>query len=202
MPIGFASRTKLFTVAAVTVVSSVACDAAPTKRAAPPPAVDVDVAGGEIIRPQVTFPSSSKIAKDVRASLPAEARLALKRATMPVIVPSATKKLRAIALVVEPEFYALSAKTDDNVSISVQGTKARVRYDDIPPIPGKTALHDGILGHVTQNEGIWTASWMENEVAYSVDFECASPEDAACADASRVIALAKELAYVGRGGDE
>lgn len=199
MLISFASRTKLFTSAAVTVVSSAACDAAPTKRAAPPA---VDVAGGEIIRPQVTFPASSKIAKEVRAALPSEARLALKRATMPVIVPSTTKRLRAIALVVEPEFYALSAKTDDNVSISVQGTKARVRYDDIPPIPGKTPLHDGILGHVTQNEGIWTASWMENEVAYSVDFECASPEDAACADASRVIALAKELAYVGRGGDE
>ena len=190
---------KIFTVAAVALLATAACDGAPAKKTSTTPP---DVTGGEIIRPQVTFPPSSKVARDVRAALPSEARQALKRATMPVIVPSAAKKLRAITLVVEPEFYALSAKTEDNVSISVQGTRARVRYDEIPAMPGKTPLHDGILGHVTQNEGIWTAAWLENEVAYSVDFECASPDDAACADATRVIALAKELAYVGRGGDE
>lgn len=156
--------------------------------------------GGETIQPTVTFPPATKITRPVLERLPADAKKLVRKATVPVLVPPDGVKPESIVVIVEPEFYAVSAKTETGASISVQGTRSRVRYDDVPAAAGRTQLHEGLRGFVTENEGIHVASWVENEVAYSVDLECASPDDALCKDDEGVIQMAKQLVFVGGGG--
>lgn len=50
------------------------------------------------------------------------------------------------------------------------------------------------------NEGIRSASFVENGAAYTVDVECASVADARCQSDAFVVELASRLVYVGGSG--
>ena len=55
-------------------------------------------------------------------------------------------------------------------------------------------------GFVTVNEGIRTASWMENGAAYSVDVECNDFRDARCQGEDFLLSIVAQLAFVGGSG--
>jgi hypothetical protein len=53
---------------------------------------------------------------------------------------------------------------------------------------------------VGENRRIWTVSWIEHNVAYSLDLECATADDERCADERAALGWADELRYVGGRG--
>ncbi len=55
-------------------------------------------------------------------------------------------------------------------------------------------------GFVSINEGIRTASWIENGAAYSVDVECSDVRDARCQSEEFLLSIVAQLTYVGGSG--
>lgn len=117
-------------------------------------------------------------------------------ASSPVPVLAA-RGLESPVVMVEAEYYAISAHVG-TASIAIQGTRTAHSYEGVKPTEGNRALRGG-RGFVTVNEGIRTASFMENGAAYSVDVECASPSDTKCASDAFVVNLVESLVYVGGG---
>ena len=156
----------------------------------------------DVVQPKIRWPSATLVDHATRVALPLDAQRLLTRSPVPVLVPPKDVRLDAVKLVVDDEFYAFSAKLETGASIVVQGTRARVRIEGVEPVPGRMALHGDVLGHVTENEGIRVATWIENETSYSVDLECVSPEEAQCTSDDQVIALAKSLVFVGGEGSQ
>lgn len=101
-------------------------------------------------------------------------------------------------MIIEGEYYVITARVH-GATLSVQGTRAAHRYEGVDPIPGNKALRSG-AGFVTVNEGIRSASFIENGVAYTVDIECASNADVRCQSDAFVTELTNHLVYVGGGG--
>jgi hypothetical protein len=65
--------------------------------------------------------------------------------------------------------------------------------------PAKQRLR-GTHGWVTQNEGVWSATWEEHGVTYVAEFLCDDPSEARCATADALLAEIESLAYVGGQG--
>jgi hypothetical protein len=164
----------------------IACLAGCTAR--PAPAV---VAAG------IRWPPASAVDHTVLDGLPPAVKEKVAAAPLPVLLPPRIDYGRA-ALIVEAEYYALSAP-DGGVTIALQGSKLAYRWDAIPAQPGRRALRGG-TGLVTVNEGIRTASFTENGVAYALDVECAAHDDPRCADDAFLTALVEGLAFVGGKG--
>lgn len=135
---------------------------------------------------------------NARAALPPRAQEALARASLPVLAPPHKELLASSSLVAKNHWFALSAH-GDGFSIALHGSKAAKVIPHIPPAEGDTEVRPGAKGFVTQNEGVWTARWIEGGVAYSLDLECQSPAHARCADEREVLALARALVHVGGG---
>jgi hypothetical protein len=113
-------------------------------------------------------------------------------------VPASLEHLSAGKVMVGEHWYAFSSRSA-GINIALQATRLAYRYDGIPPHAGKDVLR-GAPAHVSQNEAVWTASWEENGASYTVDVECALPDDARCKDANEVKAIVASLVYAGRGG--
>ena len=91
--------------------------------------------------------------------------------------------------------------TVDGATISLQGTRAAHRYEGIEPADRQSRASRRHKGFVSVNEGIRTASWMENGAAYSVDVECSDlRNDARCQSDDFVLAVVAQLTYVGGSG--
>ena len=127
-----------------------------------------------------------------------DARSQLARSPVPVLAPNAEVRLERPTIVVEGEFYSITGRVA-GATINIQGTRAAHDYEGVAPHPGNRALRSG-KGFVTENEGIRSASFMENGAAYSVDVECASADDARCKNDGFVVALVNRLVYVGGAG--
>jgi hypothetical protein len=139
------------------------------------------------------------IEQATRAHLSPAARVAVARAPVPVLVPRAAPIASRAKIVSEAAFYALSTSDDAGVTIALHASRVAYHQPDLAPMAGNATLR-GVRGFVSVNEGIRTASWVENGVAYALDVECADPSDARCADEAYVVALAGSLAYVGGDG--
>ena len=148
------------------------------------------------IRPQITWPAQGTVDRTALEALPSEARRVVPTSPVPVLVPTRFT-LTDVVLMVDEEYYALSAKMESRRqhsrpgharALQVRGHRAGARED---------ARSGGLLGHVTENEGIRVASWMEHETAYSVDLECRSPTDAPCQNDKLVLEIANSLVHVG-----
>lgn len=146
----------------------------------------------------VTWPAAAEIDRAALAALPAPARAQVASASMPVLVPRRAELLSSATLMAKPSWYAVSARGDGYV-VSLHATRAAHRYASIGPAKGDRAIR-GAAGFVTRNEGIWSASWIENGVAYVLDVECADPAAARCADDAFLGELAADLAFVGGAG--
>jgi hypothetical protein len=86
---------------------------------------------------------------------------------------------------------------EDGVTVSLQANRLARRHAALPPALGRDVVR-GRDAWITQNEGIWSATWTEHGVSYVLEVECARPgEDARCASDAYVRALAEELVFVG-----
>jgi hypothetical protein len=143
---------------------------------------------------RVTWPEASALDLDLRDRLPADLRAQADAAPVPVLLPRGLDYARA-HLVVAPVFYALSAP-DAGATVALQASKLAYPRDNVPPQAGNRALR-GTRGFVTVNEGIRSASWLENGVAYALDVECADAADTRCADDAYLLGLVEGLGFVG-----
>jgi hypothetical protein len=148
------------------------------------------------VKPLVSWPSSSTIDERALASL-GDARSELARSPVPVLAPSSELTLERPTVIVEGEYYVITAR-HRGATISIQGTRSAHRYEGVDAHPGNEALRKG-AGFVTVNEGIRSASFIENGVAYSVDVECAENTDVRCTSDAFVTELTNHLVYVGGG---
>jgi hypothetical protein len=153
------------------------------------------VIGGEVVEREVQWPTEGRV-DVVRAELDAASIDELDRSDVPVLVPPAV----AIGgrVMIGEGWYAFAGR-GDAYTVSVQGSaRARV-YPDV-----RAADPDWIVrdrgAHLTQNEGIWSLSFIEHGAAYAVEVECDEPFAGPCADESFVVELAESLVYVGGRG--
>lgn len=149
------------------------------------------------VKPAIAWPAADAI--DARAlEALGDARSRIDRSPVPVLAPSPDLRLERPTVIVEGGFYAITARVN-GATINVQGTRIAHRREGVEPHPGDRALRAG-KGFVTVNEGIRSASFVENGAAYSVDVECASIADARCQSDAFVVEVVERLAYVGGAG--
>jgi hypothetical protein len=160
------------------------------------------------VRPAVAWPALTTIDDGALVSLSKsggrndrEIRALIARSPVPVLAPRELQ-LASPTLVVEGEYFALTGRVD-GATISLQGTRAAHRYEGIEPVTGNRELiraSGTARGFVTTNEGIRTASWIENGAAYSVDVECSDTADARCHGDDFLLSIVAQLSYVGGSG--
>jgi hypothetical protein len=182
--------------AAVLVLS--ACNTSPSapERGAPPPSPEE----AKLVVNEVVWPDAAAIDRAALGALPERAASHVRSSRVPVLLP-AREALLAVASVVAKELWTSASMRAEGVTLTVTASRASHRVPGVGPTKGNRALR-GTHGFVSQNEGIWSASWIENGVAYSVEVECASPEAPRCADEVFVTEVANDLAYVGGAGVE
>ncbi|XYH95267.1 hypothetical protein ACMHYB_46890 [Sorangium sp. So ce1128] len=146
----------------------------------------------------VTWPPAASIDRSALAALPKTAFHAARTSQVPVLVPSRRELLAAPVIVAKEHWTSFWAKTE-TLAVSLTMTRLSRKYPSIPPLRGAHSVR-GEPAFITANEGIWTASWIENGVSYALDVECAAPESPACASDALVRELAAELVYVGGAG--
>ncbi|WP_437314753.1 hypothetical protein [Sorangium sp. So ce385] len=181
-------------------VAFAACDQAAPPSEAPrdPAAAQPLVATAAPVIAPVTWPPAASVDRGALAALPEAAAHAARISQVPVLVPSRPELLAAPVLVAKEHWTSFWARTE-SMSVSLTMTRLERKYPGIPPFRGTHAVR-GAPALITANEGIWTASWIENGVTYALDVECASPEAPACASDALLRELAAELVYVGGVG--
>ncbi|XXY53062.1 hypothetical protein WME91_18205 [Sorangium sp. So ce269] len=147
---------------------------------------------------EVTWPSAASIDRSALAALPKTAFHAARTSQVPVLVPSRRELLAAPVIVAKEHWTSFWAKTE-TLTVSLAMTRLSRKAPGVPPVRGAHSVR-GEPAFITANEGIWTASWIENGVSYALDVECAAPESPACASDALVRELASELVYVGGSG--
>jgi hypothetical protein len=169
-----------------------ACNASPPSDTPAP----VVATNARTVRPEVAWPARADEA--ALAALGSEASNVV-RSPVPVLAPGRVR-LESPKVMVDAEYYAISG-TIAGAAIAIQGTRLQHRYDNIPKTEGNRALR-GTKGFVTVNEGIRSASWMENGASYSIDVECRDPfGDPRCTSDAYVLELAEALVFVGGAGN-
>jgi len=150
---------------------------------------------------RVSWPRVDEVDDGVAQNLSADVRQAVARSSLPVLVPRALGLVDRTVLIVRDNFYAASIHGSDDyagLTVNVSATRVTHRYRGMPNVKGRDRVRGDRPAFVTSNEGIWSATWIENGVSYVVEVECAHPsEDARCADSTFVERLADELAFVG-----
>lgn len=170
--------------------------------------------GGEGARTKlelaVTWPASRDDA--ARALLSTAARAELDASPVPALVPSDRTLAAAARVVVRDAFYSVSARAG-GIGLYVSGTRVAYRYAELDRelarrggprtpdgrLPGPHTVR-GTDAFVTQNEGVWSASFFEHGASYVVELTCDDPRDARCADDKLLRALAEGLSNVGGRG--
>jgi hypothetical protein len=202
-------RTPVFSLVSVSLLV-VACNGntSATRTDEHAPAVSTS---SVVVRPTVAWPAASSIDEGALLSLSRsgdktdrEIRALVSRSPVPVLAPK-DLRLTTPTLVVEGEYFALTGRVDDATSratVSIQGTRAAHRYEGVDPVAGTRDLARGatIRGFVTINEGIRTASWIENGTAYNVDVECSEHTDLRCQSDDFLLSVVAQLTFVGGSG--
>ncbi|MGK4000430.1 hypothetical protein [Sorangium sp. So ce1024] len=190
---------------AVVVLLSLSAALAACDQAVPPSEAPLDPAAAQPliitaapVIADVTWPPAASVDRSALAALPRTAARAARRSQVPVLVPSRRELLAAPVLVAKEHWTSFWAKTE-SISVSLTMTRLERRYPGIPPFQGTHTVREA-PALITANEGIWTATWIENGVTYALDVECASPEAPACASDALLRELASELVYVGGVG--
>jgi hypothetical protein len=170
-----------------------ACGAACAQQPDSSPAQGAARSTAEQIDQRVAWPAA--VDQAARSALSAEARAAVDGATMPVLLVATDEVLPVTNLVVKDRFYAQSARRE-GLTVSLHGTRTSHAYPGLGSARGNRSVrgHDAL---VTQNEGIWSAAWIEGEVAYVVEVECQARDDARCLSEHYVLELAEAVRFVG-----
>lgn len=136
---------------------------------------------------------STDVVVDRLAALPGEARRSIGASRLPILLPEDPALLASTIVTSGAHFVAWSAE-GDGLHISLHGTDYRWRVGtDAAPPPGTDQVR-GRLAVVSENEGIQTATWDEDGLAWALDVECEQVyDDARCTEQSYVRALAETL---------
>lgn len=153
------------------------------------------VLGGEKVQRAVQWPAAESLDTGVRDQLDQRFRDALASSPLPVLVPRNEEMLRNAELYKGEHWIAIAAKTDE-VAVSLNASGLARVYPHISKTPLPHMVRGG-EGLVTQNETIWSASWIENGVAYDLSVECIVPTMPQCQDSSYTEDLVSTLAFVG-----
>ena len=153
--------------------------------------------GGERIARVVVWPAPSRRDEGLRAALDPTEVDAIDRAPVPVLAPSGGWALAKVMPIGEAG-YALVARSGGS-KVVVSASRLAHLHLGLPATRPNARLR-GVEGHVTVNEGIRSASWIEGGVAYTADLECGDPEAPECASEAGVVALVEGLVYAGGAG--
>lgn len=179
--------------AASPVVARAATDDALRSEAQPKRAL---VLGGERVRRVAQWPSDEAIDDDLVAMMSAQARSALDTLPLPALVSSREGFARSTTIMPGARWYATWARHEDlTVTLNASG-EAKV----YPHVRGGFTGNERVRereAFVTQNEGIWSVTWIENGVAYDLGLECESPTMPQCQDGAFAMELVEDLRYVG-----
>ena len=188
------ARSALVLTCVLQLCCQLGCDepSAPPPPVAPKPAAPAPTAA-KTVEAKIDWPQH--IDEGARAALSAEAREAVDRSPVPVLVVNRAAFLAASKVIAEPNYYALSIQAE-GVSVAVQASRIAYKYDHIPPQKGPARVR-GIPAFTTENEKIRSATWEEYGIAYSIDVECAKLPDPRCENDRFVLELAESLVYVG-----
>jgi hypothetical protein len=147
---------------------------------------------------EVRWPAPDRLDRAALTALPKAAAHAVRVSRVPVLIPPAGELLAAPVVVARDDWTSFWARTPD-ITVSLMMTRLAHRYGKIPPMRGPHKVR-GLPAFVTENEGIRSATWLENGVSYTLDIECASPGAPACASEAWLLSLAQQLVYVGGAG--
>lgn len=148
----------------------------------------------------VRWPLPSTIDRDAFAGLDAISASAVRSAPVPVLVVRDPLFARAARVMAGPHWVALAARAD-GLTVSLSGTRLAHRHPGVASARGRASVR-GQPAFVTQNERIWSASWLEYGAAYVLEVECDQPSEARCNDDRKLMELAATLRYVGGAGDQ
>ncbi|MSP25658.1 MAG: hypothetical protein EXR75_10930 [Myxococcales bacterium] len=182
-------REELATPGSTSVAASGSASVAPSVIAAVPASVAV-----------VRWPLPSTIDRDAFAGLDAISASAVRSAPVPVLVVRDPLFARAARVMAGPHWVALAARAD-GLTVSLSGTRLAHRHPGVASARGRASVR-GQPAFVTQNERIWSASWLEYGAAYVLEVECDQPSEARCNDDRKLMELAATLRYVGGAGDQ
>lgn len=149
----------------------------------------------KIVVANVVWPELMDEGRAVIAALPKEAAARVAASKLPVFLPP-TEAWLAGATVVTKATWTTASMRADGLTIVVTGSRAARVVPGVSPVKGNVPVR-GALGFVTRNEGVWAVSWIENEVAYSVEIECDVGGDARCADEALAMGVARDLVFAG-----
>jgi len=147
-----------------------------------------------VIKP-VTWPPASAMDVAARGGLDERNRQAVDRSPIPVLVPAEPGWLASATVMAKEHWYALSSSRD-GLSLALRGTRLAHRYPTIAAQRGREQIR-GRPAFVSTDRRIVSVSWQQHGVAYSLDLECAAPDDRRCADSAFAIGLANALVFVG-----
>jgi hypothetical protein len=182
--------------AAAAVIALPACNTAPSEPAAP---ASLTEQTSPVLVKEVVWPSVTTIDRTTRDALPPQAVARVAASRVPVLLPVQTEWLAVANLVTRPNWTTASMRLE-GASVVTTATRAAHRVPGIGPVKGNRKIR-GTMGFVTQNERVWSATWIENNVSYSVEVECEKEADARCTSDAFVMELAEKLAYVGGAGE-
>ncbi|MBM4376446.1 MAG: hypothetical protein FJ095_15300 [Deltaproteobacteria bacterium] len=127
------------------------------------------------------------------------ARAEVARSPVPVLAVANAKWLASMVVTTGLHWYATSVR-DGELTVSIHGTRLAHVHPEIPPAEGRSRVR-GKPAFVTENEGIVSASWLEDGIAYALDVECFDRADARCRSEGYALELGRKLVFVGgRGG--
>ncbi len=129
-----------------------------------------------------------------RERLAPEARAAVDRSPVPVLVPADPAWLASVAVFPSDGGYALAAH-DGAFGLTLQASRIATLIAGVGHSRGNRRLR-GLDGFISANDGIRTAAWIEHGVAYSLDLECRDPDGPGCDDAALRTAV-EGLVHVG-----
>ena len=153
------------------------------------------ILGGERVRRVARWPSDAAIDEAVVAMMPAAGRSAIETLPLPALVSTRPGFASTTAVMAGERWYSTWARHDSlTVTLGASG-EARV-HPHVKPFSGNERVRE-TEAFVTQNEAIWSVTWIENGVAYDLGLECERPTMPECQDGSYAMALAEDLAYVG-----
>lgn len=144
---------------------------------------------------EVGWPSVDAIDVGLLTQLPDASRAAIARSRVPVLLVEDPDLASRAVVIAKPAFTAISAQHDD-VTVSLHMHRLEHRYPAVASAEGDRTIR-GQKGFVTQNEGIWSATWREHGVAYDLDVECGARPDPRCESDAYLLSLAESLRYVG-----
>ena len=153
------------------------------------------VLGGERVRRVAQWPADEAIDESVIAMMPSAGRSAIDALALPALVSTRPGFASTTKVMTGERWYATWAQHDGlTVTLNASG-EARV-HPHVKSFSGNQRVRD-TEAFVTQNETIWSVTWIENGVAYDLGLECESPTMPECQDGAFAMGLAEDLAYVG-----